>query len=416
MKAEVISVGTELLLGQIVNTDAQIISDILAPLGIDMYYHTTVGDNENRLGEVFECALNRSDLVFTTGGLGPTMDDVTKETVAKKLSLKLKLNQKELENIEKIFERSGRSMPPGNVKQALFPQESQVIPNKNGTAPGAIVEKEGKVVVILPGPPRELQPMMIETIVPFLQEKTAGRKSVIKSRVLKLCGIGESAAEEAIKDLILDQTNPTIAPLAGSEVTFRITAKASSEQSAQRLIKTLEDKVRERLFDHVYGCDEDTLESVIGAYLKKRKMSLVTAESCTGGIIASRITSIPGSSSYFDRGYVCYSNQSKKELLGVSEEILSEHGAVSKETALAMAQGARESNGAQIALSVTGIAGPSGGTEDKPVGLIWFGLSTPDNEETISRIYGGNRMRIRSRAAQFALQMLWDYLRRKDAL
>ena len=411
MKAEIIAVGTELLLGQIVNADAQIISDMVSPLGIDMFYHTTVGDNSERLRTLFCQAIGRSDLIFTTGGLGPTMDDLTKETISDELGLALVLHEEEMRHLEAMFTRRGSVMPANNRKQAMFPKGSIVIPNRNGTAPGVIIEHDGKVIIILPGPPRELRPMMEETVLPYLEHKQGDRQAVIKSRVLKLCGLGESAAEEAIEELIRSQSNPTIAPLAGSEVTFRITAKGKTDEEAFQLIQSLEEKVRERIGRHVYGCDEDTLESVIGQLLADQKMSLAIAESCTGGLVSARITNVSGSSRYFERGYVCYSNQSKIELLGVPEDSISRYGAVSKETAGMMARGARNQSGVDIGLSVTGVAGPDGGSPEKPVGYVCFGLSTPHGEITTDQQYSGQRASIRARATQHALRMVWEYLK-----
>jgi nicotinamide-nucleotide amidase len=410
MKAEIISVGTELLLGQIVNSDAQIISELVSPLGIDMYYHTTVGDNSERLRGIFRQALERSDLIFTTGGLGPTMDDLTKETIAAELGLEMILDEKELAYLENMFTRRGGLMPQNNIKQAVFPKNSIVIANPNGTAPGVIVEKDQKIIVILPGPPRELRPMLVDTVLPYLQKKNGDQQAVIQSRVLKLCGLGESAAEEAIEDLIRQQSNPTIAPLAGNEVTFRITAKAPNGHEANRLIAELEAEVRQRIGRYVYGCDDDTLESVTGRMLVDLGLTLSLAESCTGGLISARITNIAGSSRYFDRGYVCYSNQAKVDLLGVPERVIAEHGAVSEETAGFMAKGAQEKSSTDLALSVTGVAGPDGGSPQKPVGYICFGLATPDGVITAKQQYSGQRSSIRARAAQYALRMLWEYL------
>jgi nicotinamide-nucleotide amidase len=410
MKTEIISVGTELLLGQIANLDAQIISEMITPLGIDMFYHTTVGDNSDRLRRIFRQALERSDVIFTTGGLGPTMDDLTKETIADELQLPMILNEKELIHLESMFTRRGGKMPLNNKKQAVFPRDSIIIPNNNGTAPGVIIEKGQKKIIILPGPPRELRPMMVETVIPYLLRQLGNQKYVIKSKVLKLCGIGESAAEEAIEDIIKDQSNPTIAPLAGSEVTFRITAKADNEQNADAMISTLEKKVRDRIGQYVYGINEESLESVVGNILNEKNWTIALAESCTGGLVSARLTAIPGSSAYFERGYVCYSNQSKIELLNVDAEILQTHGAVSVETALQMARGARKASKTDIGVSVTGIAGPGGGSNDKPVGYVCFGISTESFEETQVQYFSGTRTNIRNRAAHHALRMIWNYL------
>jgi nicotinamide-nucleotide amidase len=412
MKAEIIAVGTELLLGQISNIDAQIISEMISPLGIDMYYHTTVGDNEIRITQAIQQALTRSDIIFTTGGLGPTMDDLTKETVAKVLDLPMELREDELKYLDHLFTRRGLIMPKNNIKQAVFPRGGIVIPNPNGTAPGVIIEHNQGTFIILPGPPRELRPMMEQTVIPYLYEKWCKGTGAILSRTLRLTGIGESAAEEAIREIIEQQTNPTIAPLAGSEVTFRITAKAACHQEARQLIDEMEEKVRAIIGDQIYGTDQDTMESVIGRILLQKNWMLAVAESCTGGMISARITNVPGASSYFERGFICYSNQAKKEMLEVPDATLAQYGAVSEETALAMAKGAVFYGHAQIALSVTGIAGPTGGTENKPVGYVCFGISGPLGDETHSHMFSGDRTAIRARATQQGLRLIWQYLRK----
>ena len=300
MDAEIIGVGSELLLGQISNTDALYISQKLSQLGINVFYHTVVGDNKNRLKEALEIASRRADLIFTTGGLGPTMDDLTKETIADFLGLNMFLHEESIEAIKGYFAKRGRTMSQNNNKQACFPEGAKIMPNNHGTAPGAIVENKGKVFIILPGPPGELQPMFEDYVIPYLERKS---KEQITSRVLKVYGMGESVMEEKIKDLIINQSNPTIAPLAGSsELTIRITAKTARGEDPYKLIQPLEEKVRQRLGDLVYGVDDDTLESVVLRLLVESKKTIATAESCTGGLIAKRITSIPGASQAFIEG------------------------------------------------------------------------------------------------------------------
>ncbi|NLI60610.1 MAG: competence/damage-inducible protein A [Clostridiales bacterium] len=408
MDAEIIGVGSELLLGQISNTDAQYISQKLSQLGINVFYHTVVGDNKNRLKEALEIASRRADLIFTTGGLGPTMDDLTKETIADFLGLNMFLHEESIEAIKGYFAKRGRTMSQNNNKQACFPEGAKIMPNNHGTAPGAIVENKGKVFIILPGPPGELQPMFEDYVIPYLERKS---KEQITSRVLKVYGMGESVMEEKIKDLIINQSNPTIAPLAGSsELTIRITAKTARGEDPYKLIQPLEEKVRQRLGDLVYGVDDDTLESVVLRLLVESKKTIATAESCTGGLIAKRITSIPGASQAFIEGVVSYSNQSKIERLGVSEATLAKYGAVSPETAEEMVRGILETTGADLGAAVTGIAGPGGGTANKPVGLVYIGIGDKEGHFTVNSYnFLGGRKKVQEMAASMAL----DSIRRR---
>ncbi|MCL6520029.1 MAG: competence/damage-inducible protein A [Armatimonadetes bacterium] len=410
MRAEIISVGTELLLGQIIDTNAPYLGRVLSTLGIDVYHRTTVGDNASRLADVLKTALSRADLVITVGGLGPTMDDLTKETIAEVLGEKLVLDLDSERAIREFFERRGIKLVASNFKQALKPESGTALPNSVGTAPGVLVEKEGKIVVALPGPPGELIPMVENYVVPYLERRLSGVRSVIESRVLKVCGIGESAAEEKVKDL-LDSENPTIAPYAKSgEVHFRITAKAKDHETAVRMISGLEEEARKRLSDYVYGVDDETLESVTVHMLINRGLTLALAESCTGGLVSNRVTNVPGSSETFQGCVVAYSNRVKTELLGVSNEMIAKYGAVSSEVAQAMAEGAATRIGADVALGLTGIAGPSGGTAEKPVGLVYIGLKTPEGTEVTRNIFGGSREEIKLRASTAALNQLRMYL------
>ncbi|NLN42288.1 MAG: competence/damage-inducible protein A [Clostridiales bacterium] len=405
MDAEIIGVGRELLLGQISNTDAQYISQKLSQLGINVFYHTVVGDNNKRLKEVLKIAVSRADLIITTGGLGPTMDDLTKETVAEFLGIPMELHQPSVEQIEEYFTKRGRRVSQNNYKQAYFPKGSIVLPNNHGTAPGAILEHDNKIFIILPGPPRELQPMFEEHVIPYLEGKSSEK---IISRVLKIYGIGESDMEEKIKDLLINQSNPTIAPLAGaSELTIRLTAKTSRNEDPYKLIQPVEEKIRERLGDVVYGIDDDTLESVVVNLLIESGKTIATAESCTGGLIAERITSIPGASQVFLQGVVAYSNQSKIERLKVSKETLAQFGAVSQQTAEEMVKGIIETSGADIGVAVTGIAGPGGGTKDKPVGLVYIGIGDKNGFLAVNR-YNllGDRKRVQQSSASLALDSI----------
>lgn len=412
MRAEIISVGTELLLGQIVDTNAPYLSRMLSTLGIDVFYRVTVGDNAARLSEALQTALSRADLVITIGGLGPTQDDLTKETIAQVLGERMIADPESEKAIRAFFERRGLPIAQSNLKQALRPESGTAIPNSVGTAPGTVVEKNGKIVIALPGPPAELIPMVENSVIPYLSHKTSGDSMVIVSRILRVCGIGESAAEEKVKDL-LSGANPTIAPYAQSgEVHFRITAKAPDRETALRMISELESKARERLGDYVYGADDETLEHVVVQMLISRGLKLALAESCTGGLVSHRITNVPGSSETFLAGVVAYSNKAKISMLGVPAELIQEHGAVSPEVAEAMARGVAERTGADLAVGITGIAGPGGGTPEKPVGLVYMALKTPEGVSSARHVFGGSRTEIKTRSSQAALNMIRIYLLR----
>jgi len=413
VRAEIVATGTELLLGQKVNENARYLSEILADLGIAVRQHVVVGDDAASIDAALTAALARSELVVTTGGLGPTEADLTRERVAAVTGRPLVLHRPSLEAITSLFARIGRPMPESNRKQALCPEGAVVIPNPLGTAPGAIVETGGRMIVMLPGPPAELRAMVEQTVAPFLAERLqqAGQRSVIRSRVLRLVGIGESAAMARIADLA-GGDNPTLSPMAtGGEVWLRITARAACRRDADTLIDTVEEAVRPRLGDHIYGRDAETLEAVVGRVLAAHRQTLAVAESCTGGLVAHRLTSVPGSSAYFERGLVVYSNRSKTELADVAPELLARHGAVSAEVAGAMAEGVRRSAGTDFGLAITGIAGPGGGTEAKPVGLVFFGLAGGGPTLTDSRMFPGDRKAVKLLASNRALELLWRRLR-----
>ncbi|KYH34884.1 putative competence-damage inducible protein [Clostridium tepidiprofundi DSM 19306] len=407
MKAEILCVGTEILLGDIVNTNAQYIAKKLAELGIDVYYQSVVGDNPKRLEEAFRIAFSRSDIVITTGGLGPTKDDLTKEIAAKYFGKELVLNEKELSKIEEYFNKSNRKMSENNIKQAYLPDGSIIISNQNGTAPGCIIESDSNIAILLPGPPREMKPMFCDIVIPYLSKYQYG---MLFSKVLRVVGIGESSAEDIIKDIINKQTNPTIAPYAkDSEVIFRITAKAKSEQEAKKLIEPVEKEVRERLGDNIYGTGETSLEDVVAKLLIEKNLTIATAESCTGGMIASKLINSPGISSVFMEGAITYSNEAKMKRLGVKRETLEKYGAVSSQTAAEMAEGIAKAAGTCVGISTTGIAGPGGGTEEKPVGLVYMGLYINGQVKTKNMIISGNRQNVRMRATV----KLLDWLRRE---
>jgi nicotinamide-nucleotide amidase len=407
LKCEIISVGTELLLGQIANTDAKFISEKLTSLGIDVYFQTNVGDNKSRLLECLKIASNRSDIIILTGGLGPTMDDLTKETVAEFFGLKLVEDIDTKIKIEAYFKKSMRKMTQNNYKQALFPEGSKILPNDNGTAPGCIFEKNGKKVVILPGPPSELIPMFNNYVYPFLKSLS---NDIIVSRVIKIFGIGESQVEAMVSDILLSK-NPTVAPLIGNGfVTLRITAKSDDVQKAKKMIDDIEASLRKIFGEYIFGVDDDTMESIVLNLLKDKGFTLSTAESCTGGLLSEKITSIPGASEVFKFGAITYSNESKENILGVSGEIIRRHGAVSEETAREMAMNVKNISKTDYGLSITGIAGPSGGTIAKPVGLVYIGLAYKDEIYVKKLISNGNRDKVRLNSAMHALDMLRRHL------
>lgn len=411
MRAEIISVGTELLLGQITNTNAQHLAQRLAALGIDVYFQTSVGDNHQRLAAVFRRAKGGADLVVTSGGLGPTLDDLTKETLAGVLGLEMVEYPEVTADIEEFFRRRGYRMAESNRRQAFLPRGSTPLRNGVGTAPGVWLEHGGTLYVLLPGPPWELVPMFEEQVVPRLVEVLGPRREIIHSRMLKFCGIGESAVEERVMDIIRGQSNPTVAPLTGlGEVYLRLTAKAPDEATAAQMIAGVENEIRRRLGRYLFGVDDVSLEEAVGARLKERGLTLATAESCTGGILSSRLTDIPGSSAYFVAGVVAYANEAKTGLLNVLGETLGSFGAVSAETAAAMAENVRRAAGSDLGLAITGIAGPGGATADKPVGLVHFALAGSGEVRTDRQEFWGRRGEVRARAAQHALVLLWRYL------
>lgn len=411
MKAEIVSTGTELLLGQTLNTNSYYLSQKLSSLDIKVCYHTTVGDDAERLEQVLLQALKRADLVITTGGLGPTVDDLTKQIVCQVLDLELEVHTESLEWVKGFFARIKRDMPESNLKQAYFPKGSIVIPNQLGTAPGSIVEKNDKIVIILPGPPFEMKPMFECVVEPYLNEKLKANTEAVRSRVLKVFGLGEARVEEMLDEILLGQTNPTIALLAKpAELHIRISATAVSETEALKLIDQLEVKIRNKLGKVVFASDDQDMATVVGKLLSRSGLSIATAESCTGGLLGGALTSVDGSSTYYLGGICTYSNKLKISQLGVFETTLDCYGAVSAETAKEMAEGAKEKTEADLAISVTGIAGPGGGTAEKPVGLVFIGLATPGQTEIKRFDFFGDRDSIRELAVNAALNMVRLYL------
>lgn len=404
MKAELISVGTEILLGDIVNTNAQFLARELASIGIDVYRQEVIGDNEDRLLKTIDEALKRSDMVITTGGLGPTGDDLTKETACKYFGMKMELHEESLKALKIYFKRLNRQITENNMKQVYFPKEAKVLPNPNGTAPGAILEKDNKIIVILPGPPREMKPMFINHVKNYLAPKGKG---MIISKVLRILGIGESYAAEKLKDIIDGTENPTVAPYAKEEdILFRITAKANSKEEGLKLIEPVKKQIIDRLGIDIYGEDDEKIEEVVSKLLIDRNIKISTAESCTGGMIASRLIGVPGVSEVFLEGAVTYSNEAKMRTLNVKEETLKKFGAVSAETAMEMAEGIAKRTGSDISVVTTGIAGPGGGTEDKPVGLVYFGLYYKEKTYTYRYVFNGDRNKVRLKAAVTALDLV----------
>lgn len=409
MQAEVLSVGTELLLGQTVNTDTTIVAKALSMLGIDLLYAAVVGDNVKRLEKAVYDALDRSDILITTGGLGPTGDDLTKETVAAAAGKKLVLHEPSYRRLMEYFARGGLS--ENQVKQAMLPEGCTVLQNDNGTAPGcAFQTAAGKIVLMLPGPPSELEPMLRNYAVPYLAQF---QNAVIASHSVHVYGRGEAAVAERIADLT-ENSNPTAAPYAKEgEMFVRVTAKAATQQEADALCAPVIEEIRRRVGNFVYGIDVDTLEELVVDKLRAAGKTLATAESCTGGLLAKRITDVPGSSDVFEMGCVTYANRVKEKLLGVPHETLEAYGAVSEQTARAMAEGIVRASGADIGVGITGIAGPGGGTAEKPVGLVYIALSDGKNTWVAKRQPAG---RMKSRAwhrhcaASKALDMVRRYL------
>lgn len=410
MQAEVISVGTELLLGDVVDTNASYIARNLASLGIDLFRKTVVGDNKERIARVFKEALERADLIIITGGLGPTEDDLTREAVSEAMGEKLRLNEELLERIKRRFACRKRGTEKGMIKQAMVPSSARIIPNPVGTAPGIILEKEGKTTILLPGVPREMERMVQEGVVPYLRGRKEETES-IKSRVLKVVGMGESQVEKTILDLLNQQSNPTIALLAKKgEIHIRITAKFEGEKFLEEQIREVEEKIRNRLKDYIYGVDDETLEGTVASLLRKKELTISVAESCTGGLLSHRLTNVPGSSNYYQAGIISYSNQAKSELLGVSPLLIEEKGAVSSEVAIKMARGARKVGNTDLGVGISGIAGPTGATPEKPVGLVYIAISTRERDICERFIFSGEREDIKFRASQAALNLLWRYL------
>jgi len=414
VKAEILSIGTELLLGDILNTNAKFLAQELAGAGVEVYHQSVVGDNPGRLREQLERSFARSQLVITTGGLGPTYDDLSKETAAAFFGRKLVEDKEILCWLEERFRAIGCPMTDNNRKQALIPEGAQALANPNGTAPGIWMEDGGRILVLLPGPPREMEPMFQNEVLPRLQQATG---KVICSSTIHLFGIGESAVEDRLRPMMVGYQNPTVAPYAKQgEVQLRITAMAESREAARQMIAPVRQEICDSFGQLVYGVDVGSLQNALVQTLLSYGRKVATAESCTGGMVSQRITQIPGSSGVFDCGVCTYANRIKHQLVGVSGEDLERYGAVSEPVALQMARGVRALSGADIGISTTGIAGPDGGSPEKPVGLVYVGVSSEGYEEVLRLNLQGRgtdaRDDIRYRASSHALHLALKAARR----
>ena len=408
-QAEILAVGTELLLGSIANTNAQFLSELLASAGIDVLYHTAVGDNPRRLRQAAEIARGRCDLLVFTGGLGPTYDDMTKETVAEAFGLALEYHPEVMEEIQRYFDHVfHRPMPACSRRQAMLPQGCTVLHNPVGTAPGCIFTADGVTAVLLPGVPHECRYLAEHAVLPWLRGQSGG---VIRSRDLHVFGLTEPQVQELLGDLMDGAQNPSLAPYAKpGEVMLRLTAKGGSNDDCQERMAPLFRDVRSRLGDYLYGVDISSLEEVVLTRLRQQGLTLSAAESCTGGLIAKRLTDVPGASAAFLGGVVSYTNGVKAGVLGVPRDLLEQYGAVSEPAARAMAEGVRRLTGSDLAVSVTGLAGPDGDDRGNPVGMVYLGLSLP-GETLVRRLaLGGDRPRIRLLAASTALDMIRRHL------
>ncbi|HUI44615.1 MAG TPA: competence/damage-inducible protein A [Nitrospirota bacterium] len=409
MRAEIIATGTELLTGGSLDTNSVFLSEELMLVGLETAFKTVVGDDEKNMEEVLKRALERVDAVIITGGLGPTEDDITRKVIAKITKKRLILNEDALKAVHARLAGRGREVVIPNERQALIPAGARLLQNPAGTAPGFYIDEEGVFLAVLPGVPREMRAMYSEGLRPALEHRFGG-KSFIRRRVLRTCGMSESAVNQAIQD-IMRRGDPVVGlSVKGTGVDIRIIARGSTAENSQALTDRTESAIREKLGDAVYGVDGVEMEEVVGALLKQRRLTLAVAESCTGGLIGARITNIAGSSEYFERAAVVYSNLAKTEMLGVPADIIERRGAVSGEVAAAMAEGIRQAAHTALGLSVTGIAGPEGGTEKKPVGLVYTALASSQGVKTLEHHFLGNREQIRLRASQMALDMVRRHL------
>lgn len=382
MKAEILCVGTELLLGDILNTNAQFLSRELAALGVNVYRQSVVGDNAERLRKELNRAFEDCDMVITTGGLGPTYDDLTKETVAEYFGVEMEYNAEALKSIEDYYGKTGRTVTDAIRKQAYIPKGADCLPNHNGTAPGVLLSKDGKTVVLFPGPPREMQPMFLENIPAYIEKKT---NQMIISKTVHIFGMGEAMVEEKLRDYMTTHTNPTLAPYAkDGEVQLRVTCCAETKSYAENAIQPVLEHICKVIGqEYIYGIDVGNLQTALVQKLREKHLSVATAESLTGGLVSERITAVSGASSVFSCGVCAYSNEIKNRVLGVSQTTLDTCTEYSKQTALEMAKGVRLLSGADIGIATTGIAGPTGGTEEKPVGLVYVAVDSEKGSHAV---------------------------------
>lgn len=406
MTAELVSVGTEILMGNILNSNTRYLAEKCVMLGFNLYHQVTVGDNYSRMKDVIKTAMDRSDIVILTGGLGPTEDDLTKEVCAELMDMKLVEDRHTRSKIEDFFKGNiYKEIPENNWRMTTVPKGALVLDNHNGMAPGLILEKNGKTVILLPGPPDELYPLFEGQVIPYLQKR---QNACLVSRTLKICGYGESQVEEKLLDLIDSQTNPTLATYAKvGEVQLRITARADSREEAAALLEPVAAEVRRRLGGAVYtDREEETLEAAVVSLLKETGFTMCTAESCTGGMVSARLVNVSGVSDVFMEGFVTYSNEAKIRLLGVRADTLKDHGAVSGQTAREMAEGGVRAAGTDVCVSVTGLAGPGGGSTEKPVGLVYMACCVKGETTVERRQFRGNRGKIREQSTVKALDLV----------
>jgi nicotinamide-nucleotide amidase len=405
MDAEIIAVGSELLTPHRHDTNSLYLTGKLNSLGIEVRFKTVVGDDVERLAAVFRTALDRSKLIILMGGLGPTEDDINRQVVADVLGRTLHEVPEVIERIEARYARTGRKMPANNARQALVPEGAEWLPNKKGTAPGIWIEQDSRIIVMLPGPPRELESMFDEQCMPRLRNRVSG--SQIRTRVIKVAGLPESEVDERIASIYKTYSNPSTTILStGGAIEVHLSAHAPTQVEADAMLDELTDKIEPALGDHIFSTSGETLEEVVGMYLVMKQKTLATAESCTGGLLGERITRVPGSSEYYLGGAVCYSNEMKTRFAGVSPKLLETYGAVSKPVAQAMAEGIRRKATASIGIGITGIAGPGGGTDEKPTGMVFIAVADDRGTEVREFRFPGDRERVRLLSSQFALEML----------
>ncbi len=410
MIVEILAIGTELLIGDITNTNAAYISKKMSEQGFDVLYHSVCGDNKKRLTDTVKHALSRADILITTGGLGPTYDDISMQVCADAVGLELEENEGVVAFLKDYFAKTGRVMTENNMKQALVPVGATVFQNNFGTAPGVCIEKDGKVIVLMPGPPREMKPMLDAQVLPYLSKYTG---KVLVSSNVNILGLGESAVEEALYELMTTSQNPTLAPyVTAGEVRIRVTGSGMTEQQARAVVDKTVEKVKAKLGNVVYDVDSESVQHTLVRLLQNKKMTIAVAESCTGGMVSEFLTQVPGASEVFGFGVCTYANKAKMKLLGVNEKTLNTFGAVSEQTACEMAKGMKMLSGADIALSLTGIAGPGGGSDQKPVGLVYLGVAVGDKLYAKKMLLGQHAVKdreyIRTVAVKNALKTAID--------